>query len=242
MISFTMDILHKGIPADIDGIFRPGKAAGNIIVQHQRPVQLRIPGGNAAVPRPGDFPIRQPPRIINIGTTISIRCPIATGPEIELHTVAARAIRRNGSILHQLLIPAIADQRPDAPGTIRMSDEDFAKAARAFAGELTPEVEEKWTYLASLLKPRISRYNEIPGQIGFFSQLPDYDTDLFNNKRNKVNPEKAAAILPQAMEALEPLTDWTPEAIDEKLEAVIGASGLKMGTFMPWLSSGGEGI
>ena len=113
-----------------------------------------------------------------------------------------------------------------------MSDEEFAKSAHAFAGDLTAAVEEKWGYLAALLKPRVSRYDEIPGQIGFFNELPDYDTDLFNNKRNKVNPEKAAAILPQAIEALTPLTEWTPEAIDEKLEAVIAASGLKMGTFM----------
>ena len=113
-----------------------------------------------------------------------------------------------------------------------MSDEEFAKSAHAFAGDLTAAVEEKWGYLAALLKPRVSRYDEIPGQIGFFNGLPDYDTDLFNNKRNKVNPEKAAAILPQAIEVLTPLTEWTPEAIDEKLEAVIAASGLKMGTFM----------
>ena len=112
-----------------------------------------------------------------------------------------------------------------------MSDEAFAKAARPFAGELLPETEANWTYLAALLKTRISRYDEIPGQIGFFSQLPDYSADLFTNKRNKVTPEKAAAILPQAIAALETLTEWTPEAIDEKLEAVIASSGLKMGTF-----------
>ena len=56
--------------------------------------------------------------------------------------------------------------------------------------------------------------------------------ELAANLNNTSDPEKAAAILAQAIAALEPLTDWTPEAIDEKLEAVIGASGMKMGTFM----------
>ena len=63
---------------------------------------------------------------------------------------------------------------------------------------------------SALLKPRVSRYGEIAGQIAFFRELPEYGTDLFSNKRNKVTPEKSAEILPAVLAVLEPLTDWTP--------------------------------
>ena len=113
-----------------------------------------------------------------------------------------------------------------------MSDEAFATAALPFAGDITDELREKWAYLAALLKPRVSRYGEIAGQIAFFRELPEYSTDLFSNKRNKVTPEKSAEILPAVLAVLEPLTDWTPDAINEAIHACIEQSGLKMGTVM----------
>lgn len=114
-----------------------------------------------------------------------------------------------------------------------MSDEDFAAGAKSFAGKLADELEaDRWQYLAGLLRTRVSRYNQIPEQIGFFSQLPDYDVELFTNKRNKVNPEKAAEILPVVMQILENVQDWTPEGIDAVLQPGVAESGIKMGTFM----------
>ena len=114
-----------------------------------------------------------------------------------------------------------------------MSDEDFAAGAKSFAGKLADELgADKWQYLAGLLRTRVSRYDQIPEQIGFFSQLPDYDIELFTNKRNKVNPEKAADILPVVMKILEKVQDWTPEGIDAVLQPGVAESGIKMGTFM----------
>ena len=114
----------------------------------------------------------------------------------------------------------------------RMTDEDFAKAALSFAGEMPSWLEEKWTYLASLLKSRISRFDEIPGQIHFFEKMPEYSTELFLNKRNKVTLEKAAEILPQAVDVVNKVQTWTPEGIDEILQPAAAESGVKIGTFM----------
>ena len=114
----------------------------------------------------------------------------------------------------------------------QMSDADFAAASRPFAGWLPDCLDAKWSYLAALLRTRVSRYNEIPAQIAFFGNQPDYDITLFNNKRNKVTPEKAAEILPNALQLIEGITDWTHETIDEKLKSWIKDTGLKMGTVM----------
>lgn len=114
-----------------------------------------------------------------------------------------------------------------------MSDADFAAGAKSFAGELADKLgQDKWQYLAGLLRTRVSRYNQVAEQIAFFSQLPDYDVELFTNKRNKVNPEKAAEILPVVIGILEKVQDWTPEGIDAVLQPGVAESGIKMGTFM----------
>lgn len=114
-----------------------------------------------------------------------------------------------------------------------MSDADFAAGAKSFAGELADKLgQDKWQYLAGLLRTRVSRYNQVAEQIAFFSQLPDYDVELFTNKRNKVNPEKAAEILPVVISILEKVQDWTPEGIDAVLQPGVAESGIKMGTFM----------
>ena len=113
-----------------------------------------------------------------------------------------------------------------------MSDSEFAKHSSAFGGIIAESLHDKWEYLAALLRTRVNRYNEIPEQIGFFKELPEYDIDLFNNKRNKVTPEKAAEIIPQAIDILNTVAEWTPEGIDDKLQPAIADSGIKMGTFM----------
>ena len=113
-----------------------------------------------------------------------------------------------------------------------MTDDEFAKKSSAFGGIIAESLGEKWNYLAALLKTRVSRFNEIPDQIGFFKNLPDYDVDLFNNKRNKVTPEKAAEIIPVVISILEKVQVWTPEGIDEILQPGVAESGVKMGTFM----------
>ncbi len=118
-----------------------------------------------------------------------------------------------------------------------MTDAEFASKALSFAGDVAEKLQSagKWEYLAGLLRTRISRFNEIPAQIGFFGELPEYDAaELFTNKRNKVTPEKSAELLPKAIEALESISeaDWNPDKINETLHPAIEESGCKMGTFM----------
>ena len=118
-----------------------------------------------------------------------------------------------------------------------MTDAEFAEKALSFSGEVAEKLQSagKWEYLSSLLRTRISRFNEIPSQIGFFGELPEYDAaELFTNKRNKVNPEKSAEILPKAIAVLESISeaDWNPDKINETLHPAIEESGCKMGTFM----------
>ncbi len=115
-----------------------------------------------------------------------------------------------------------------------MSDEDFAKMARPFAGELPDYLEQSWAHLASLLKTRIQRLGDLPQEIAFLCEQPAFDAELYVNKRNKVTPEKAAELLPGMMALLEavPESDWNNDALYEKLNAYIEEQGIKKGLAM----------
>lgn len=115
-----------------------------------------------------------------------------------------------------------------------MSDEDFAKMARPFVGELPDYLEQSWTHLASLLKTRIQRLGDLPQEIAFLCEQPAFDAELYVNKRNKVTPEKAAELLPGMMALLEevPESDWNNDALYEKLNAYIEEQGIKKGLAM----------
>lgn len=113
-----------------------------------------------------------------------------------------------------------------------MSDEDFAKVADKFFGELDENLASKKVYLGSLLKPRIAKLSEIPAQIKFLQTMPPLDAELFTNKRNKVTPENSAQILQGAVKILADVTDWTVDTLHEKVMAFVAETGLKTGTVM----------
>lgn len=114
----------------------------------------------------------------------------------------------------------------------KMSDFDFSKAARPFAGELTEELDKKWLYACGLLRTRVSRFSEIPDMIHFFRELPEYDAELFLNKRNKVTKEIAAQVLEMAIRDLEAAPGWTPYSLDAIMQGVVAGTQLKMGAVM----------
>ena len=115
----------------------------------------------------------------------------------------------------------------------KMSDEDFAAAAKPFV-KLNDDLESKRLYLSSLLKPRISKMSDIQDSINFLTDMPDFDPELFVNKRNKVTVEKSIEILTPAIEMLEKIndTDWTVDNLNEKIAAFTEGTGLKVGTVM----------
>ena len=115
----------------------------------------------------------------------------------------------------------------------KMTDGDFAEAAKPFV-KLDDNLEGKRQYLSSLLKPRISKMSDIQDSIKFLMDMPDFDAELFVNKRNKVTVEKSIEILEPAIEMLKAINeaDWTVENLNEKIAAFTEGTGLKVGTVM----------
>ena len=108
-----------------------------------------------------------------------------------------------------------------------MSDENFAGVADKFIGDF-----DKKIYLASLLKTRITKLSDIPDMINFLRTLPEFDIELFTNKKNKITPEKSAEIISDAIKIFENISDWSVDNLNQNISEFIKNSGMKTGTIM----------
>lgn len=86
--------------------------------------------------------------------------------------------------------------------------------------------------IAHILKERVMTLIEIPEMIDFFDELPEYDLDLFNNKKMKTNPEVAKTSLIAAYEVLENLDIWEHDSIHDSLMNLAQNMGIKNGQLL----------
>ena len=113
-----------------------------------------------------------------------------------------------------------------------MSDEEFTEVAKPYYDSVFGDTAYDGNKLTAILKARTVQLTDIPGMIGFFKELPDYDKELFVNKKSKTNLENSPAILTTVTERLEALADWNADAIKELLINLATELELKNGTVM----------
>ena len=117
-----------------------------------------------------------------------------------------------------------------------MTNEEFAAAARPFAGELPTHLEEQWGAIAALLRTRVTKLGDVRPAIEFLIETPPFDVHLYENKRNKVTPEAARELLPELITILAalPAERWENDLLYALLEECIEHEGWKKGTVM-WI-------
>ncbi len=113
-----------------------------------------------------------------------------------------------------------------------MSDEEFTEVAKPYYDSVFGDTPYDGLKLTAILKARTVKLTDIPEMIKFLSALPDYDKELFVNKKSKTNLENAPAILKTVTERLEALSDWNCDAIKELLINLATELELKNGTVM----------
>ncbi len=109
---------------------------------------------------------------------------------------------------------------------------EFKKYALPYYEEIFGEKEINFEVLDMILKPRITKFKDIPNLIHFFKDLPKYEKDLFINKKSKANLDNAPLMLSSAIKALEELNVWTIEVIHERLIALATELEVKNGTLL----------
>jgi glutamyl-tRNA synthetase len=110
-----------------------------------------------------------------------------------------------------------------------MSAEEFhAKALPYFDGIVTsPNIDK--TLISALLQKRCEKLTDIPEQVDFFDKLPDYDTELYENKKMKTDCAFSKSVLEQVLPVLESIADWSRDNIHDKLVELVEKMEVKNG-------------
>ena len=83
--------------------------------------------------------------------------------------------------------------------------------------------------LSKCLHDRCEKFSDIPEQIDFIDELPDYDIELFTHKKMKTNPENSLTSLKAILPVLEGIANWEQEEIHEKMLALAAEMEVKNG-------------
>ncbi|MBQ6332689.1 MAG: glutamate--tRNA ligase [Clostridia bacterium] len=113
----------------------------------------------------------------------------------------------------------------------RLTPEQFTEYALPYYEKAGVSAEHA-DLLARILQQRTEVFTQIPEMLDFIPQLPDYDVELFTNKKSKTNPEIAKHVLEIAIEALDALPAWEEQPIHDTLLGLAEKEGMKNGTML----------
>ena len=114
----------------------------------------------------------------------------------------------------------------------KMTVEEFADAADPYFTQALGDKKLDRKKLAAILQQRTTRLTQIPEKIAFFAELPDYDKELFVNKKSKTNLENVPGLLSAGIKALEELPSWDHDSLHDRLVSLAQELGVKNGTAM----------
>ncbi len=114
----------------------------------------------------------------------------------------------------------------------RLSESDFIKHALPQIRSACKREDLDLSLLTRMLQPRTELFQDIPEQIDFIDQLPDYDNSLYRHKKMKTTEENALQALEAILPVLEKLEEWTEDGIHQVLFALIAQLGLKNGQIL----------
>lgn len=89
--------------------------------------------------------------------------------------------------------------------------------------------EARLCLLCRLLQSRTEVFTQLPEMVDFLTAALPFGPELYEHKKMKTDAAVAAQTLPEALKALEALTDWTQEALHDTLMALAAALGVKNG-------------
>ena len=86
--------------------------------------------------------------------------------------------------------------------------------------------------IAEMVKTRIEVFPDIAGLIGFFEELPEYDTEMYTHKKMKTTKESSLAVLKDVLPMLEAQEDYTNDALYQLLLSYVSEKEVKNGYVM----------
>ncbi len=115
----------------------------------------------------------------------------------------------------------------------RMTVEQFHEVALPWIRQAVKSEQADTMMIAKALQARTNVLNEIPDQIDFIDEMPEYSNELYISKKMKTNPETSLPVLEAVLPVLEKLEVFNEETVHAALFELIGQMGVKNG-YLLW--------
>ena len=113
----------------------------------------------------------------------------------------------------------------------KLSEAEFLDYAKPYIeGSLKRKVDIQ--ALCRVLQPRLETFGDIPNQIDFLDEVPNYDNELYVNKKMKTDETVAKTALELSLKRLEGVSEWNNDNLFTELKALAEESGMKNGQIM----------
>ena len=113
---------------------------------------------------------------------------------------------------------------------IRMlTPEKFLEYATPYIRESVKREDVDLSKISALLQNRTEVFTDIPEQVDFIDEMPDYDLALYENKKMKTNCDTALDALTRSLPVMEAIEDWRFDVLHDALFKLIADMGVKNG-------------
>ena len=114
----------------------------------------------------------------------------------------------------------------------KLTPEQFIEYAAPYIRETCKREDIDMKLMAELLQPRTELFTDIPEQVDFIDELPDYDIAMYTHKKMKTNSENSLEALREILPVLEGVSTWTLQNIHTALFTLIEKLELKNGRIL----------
>jgi glutamyl-tRNA synthetase len=114
-----------------------------------------------------------------------------------------------------------------------LTKERFEELAKPFFDK--SKIANKYDYkkFTALLQPRVETLGEIPAKVAFLAEYtPDFDLNLYTNKKNKTDATLAKTVIGISLRLLENCGDFDINVLHEQFSAEAEARNIKKGAFL----------
>ena len=113
-----------------------------------------------------------------------------------------------------------------------LSPEAFFEKAKPFLEQAIHASQVDLFAVSKLLQQRCEVLTDIPAKVDFFDAVPEYELDLYTNKKMKTDPEKSLTSLQLMLPVLEGLENWDNDSLYACLVSLAEAQGMKNGALL----------
>ncbi|MBQ9271315.1 MAG: glutamate--tRNA ligase [Alphaproteobacteria bacterium] len=111
-----------------------------------------------------------------------------------------------------------------------LSAEEFHQLATPYYKDLPQSLD--FEALSAVLQPRVETLGQIPAEVAFLAQVPEYSNELYINKKMKTNEEISRKALELVFPVLNNMADWNNETLFEILKQVAITNEMKNGQIL----------